>query len=52
MIKWEDQAVEDAVKWAKITVKDENRLKDFHAGFRNGWKGCLNTLKMHNMIKE
>jgi len=51
-IKWKDQSLEDAVKWAKIQVKDESRLNDFRAGFACGWNNCLSTLDLHNMIKE
>jgi len=49
---WKQQAIIDCGNWAEIRVKDSSQLLAFKAGVASGWDECLNTLKLHNMIKE
>jgi len=51
---WQDQAVQDALSWAKAKTApiSEARLKDFEAGFVAGWRDAIATLKLHGFLKE
>lgn len=49
---WRDQSRKDACEWSRIHVKDEALLTAYAAGFTEGWRQCIATLKIQGRIKE
>ncbi len=51
--QWLTQAAHDTLRWHQtVGGIPEARLADFKPGFDAGWRECIKTLKLHNIIKE
>jgi len=52
-IHWQDQFVEESMKWATdvIKIKDPEKLASYRAGLQTGWSQAIATLKLHKLIK-
>lgn len=52
LLAYQDQAVADQLAWHKANNPgglSEDQIAAFHAGFNDGWRQCLSTMKLHKI---
>jgi hypothetical protein len=51
LLSYQDQALAEQVAWHKANNPQliEKQLKDFEAGFHDGWRQCVSTINLHKI---
>ena len=51
IMKWRDQVIQEQKETISKITSDPQRRTDYLNGVVTGWHECINTLKLHDMLK-